>query len=240
MSELKRVVEDDHALGVDDVGDGFLGGGQVEVLLPRLVQALVGVATVAEGADGVDVEGVLPLADDGLLGLDLGLLGLLVDLARVVAESLVEERGLLGRGEVDEPTLRLAGPLWREHLLLEGVANHLELVQLGGEVLAPPRPLHLALALFAWSVVVAGGARRFVDDRVGLESVTQHDVGVHGGDVEMVDEGRVLAQRVVAELDEHGGDLGLDLVVVCDVLELMLALLGDAELERVVEVVDEL
>lgn len=186
------------------------------------------------------VERVLALTDDSLLRLDLGLLRLLVDLPRVVSQPLMEKRRLLRRREVDEPSLGLPRPLGRKELLLERVPNHLELVELGGEVLAAPRPLHLALALLARPVEVARRARRFVDDGIGLEPVRQHDVGVHGGNVEMVDEGCVGAERVVAELFEHGGDVGLDFVVVDDVVKRVLALLGDAELESVVEVVDEL
>lgn len=56
----------------------------------------------------------------------------------------------------------------------------------------------------------------------------------------MVDERRVGPERVVAQLDEHRRDVRLDLVVVLDVVERVHALVRDAELERLVEVVDEL
>lgn len=56
----------------------------------------------------------------------------------------------------------------------------------------------------------------------------------------MVDERVVESSRIVAELLECRLDLALDLVVVLDILELQLALLLDAELERSVQVIDEL
>ena len=56
----------------------------------------------------------------------------------------------------------------------------------------------------------------------------------------MVDEGRVGPERVVAQLDEHFGDVGLNLVVILDIVERVFPFVRDAELERVVEVVDEL
>jgi hypothetical protein len=137
---------------------------------------------------------------------------------------------------------RLAGPPRRECFLLERVANHLVLAELGGEVLSAPRPLHLALALLAGAVEVAGGAIGFGDDGIGLESVTQHDVGVHGGDIEMVDEGSVGTERVVAKFFKLPLDFVLDLVVVLDVFDRnrLATFLLESELQSVVEVVDEL
>jgi hypothetical protein len=56
----------------------------------------------------------------------------------------------------------------------------------------------------------------------------------------MVDEGLIGSQRGIAEVLEHGEDLGLDLVVVLDVLELEVTLFNDGKLERRVQIVDEL
>ena len=198
VRELERVVQDDHRLGLDDLGDGTACRRLVEVLLPVFVQSFVGVPAVTEGPDGVNVERVLALADDRLLGLDLGLLRLGVHLARVIAESLVEQTRLLGRRQIDESTRGLARPLRRELLLLERVPDHLVLAERGREVFASPCPLHATLALLARPIKVARGAVGFRHHRVGLKSIGQHDVGVHGGDVEMVDERRVLPQRSVA------------------------------------------
>lgn len=55
MGELERVIEDDHVLSVDDLRDRAFELSRVEVLLPRLVEALVGVATISESTDGVDL-----------------------------------------------------------------------------------------------------------------------------------------------------------------------------------------
>lgn len=242
VRELERVIQDDHRLGLDDFGDGTACGRLVEVLLPILVQTFVRVTAVTEGPDGVDVEGVLALADDRLLGLDLGLLRLGVHLARVIAESLVEQARLLGRRQIDESTRGLARPLWRELLLLERVPDHLVLAERGREVFASPCPLHATLALLARPIEIACGAVGFRHDRIGLKSIGQHDVGVHGGDVEMVDERRVLPQRSIAQLLEHRDDLTLDLVVILDVLDRnrLAALLRESERQSVVEIVDEL
>lgn len=55
MGELERVVEDDHVLRVDNLRDRAFELRRVEVLLPRLVEALVRVATISERADGIDL-----------------------------------------------------------------------------------------------------------------------------------------------------------------------------------------
>ena len=185
VGELERVVDDDHSFGFRDLCYRIR---LLESLLPRLVKSLVLVTTISERSDGVDVERVLPLADDGFLDDDLGFVSLSVDLPGVVSESLVEESRLFRLGEIDEPTLRSLGPLGREGFLFESVLDHVELVSFGGEVLSSPSPLHPTIARLVGSVVVARRAHGFVDDRVGLESIRQHDVGIHGGDVEMVDE----------------------------------------------------
>lgn len=92
MRQLKRVVDNDERFGLGHLGERAAVVGFVEIFLPRLVEALVLVPTVSERPDGVDVEWVFPLADDGLPIDDLGLVCLAVDLTRVVAKPLVEER----------------------------------------------------------------------------------------------------------------------------------------------------
>ena len=85
-------------------------------------------------------------------------------------------------------------------------------------------------------------ARRahLLGDRGGrLQPVGEDDVRVHRSDVEVVDDRRLLALGVVAELAEAGCDLFLDLVVVRDLGEGDAALVLDRVLQSLVEAVEE-
>ncbi|CAK5279872.1 unnamed protein product, partial [Mycena citricolor] len=207
---------------------------------PRLVQALVLVAAISERAHGVDVERILPLTDDRLARLDFRVLRLFVHLARVVAQPLVQQRRLLCRIELHELPLGHSGASARERLLVERVLDHVELISMGREEFAPPRPFEPPVAGFAWPVVVADRAVSFVDHRVRLEPVGQHDVGIHSRYIQMVDQRLVVSHRLVAQQLKRHLNFSLDFIVVRHVLQRGLGLFNDAELERSIQIVDEL
>jgi len=164
VSELKGIVEDDHRFRFDDFGKRPSRIRLVEILLPVLVETFVGVTTISEGSNGIDVERVLALTDDRFLRFDLRNLLLRVNLLRVVAESFVEEGGLFRRGEIVETSFGFAGPFRWERFLFECVSNHLEFSQLCRKVFSPPCPSHLPLTLLPRSIIIASGTICFCHD----------------------------------------------------------------------------
>lgn len=98
-----------------------------------------------------------------------------------------------------------------------------------GEEFAPPRPFKPSVALLPWSVVVAHRAHRLVDHRVRLQAIRQHDIGVHSGNVKMVDQWLVRPPWVISHELECGLYLRLDFLVVGDVVQRLVRLIGDVE-----------
>ena len=237
VRELERVVQRAHRLGLQQRSDvvGLLGLGAL--LPPLLVERLVLVAAVAERAHRVDVEWVLALARRRHPLLHLGHVRLLVRLLAEVLEPRAELLVLLARVEVEErPRVAL---LVDDGLVLELVADVVRLGLAGGEDLAAPHPLERPLAVRLGAVVDARRAHLLRHGGGRLQPVGEDDVRVHCSDVEVVDDRRLLALGVVAELAEAGCDLFLDLVVVGDLGEGDAALVLDRVLQSLVEAVEE-
>ena len=137
---------------------------------PRLL-----VAAVAEGLDGVDVEGMLALTHGGVTSLAARLLTMSVYYTTVLLHTT--------------PQLR-----WQRFRILLGMITEelqpqlLELRPRQREQLSAPGPLHDALTVVADVIVGTGGTLFPCAHGGGLEPVREDDVGVHGAHVEMIDD----------------------------------------------------
>ena len=241
VRQLQGVEKHDHLFGVVNLGGrGARLPQGVGLPLPDLCLGLVLVAPVAKVADSVDVEGVLPLADDGLPDDGGRLTDFVVDLLRVELEPLFGESGLLVGAQVLPRPHWAVGAFTGELFVLQGIPDHVVLVALRGQVLAPPSPGQSSVAVLPRAVEVTSGAVRFRDHRVWLQPIRGHDVGVHGRDIEVVNQGPLLAVRGVLEVLQPVGDLLLDLVVVEDVVHRFLLLHRDAEGQGRIQVAEEL
>ena len=88
-------------------------------------------------------------------------------------------------------------------------------------------------------VEVAGRAVALVHNRIRLQPIGQDDVGVHGGHVQVVDDGRLQPARAVAQLGQLGDDLVAHLVQVEDHGEVDVLLDDEGALHCALHVVDE-
>ena len=240
VRQLKRVEEGHHVLRLLH-RDGVAALLRVtELTLPHLVQALVLVPAVAEVLHRVDVKAVLALADSANLGLrDRLVRGAFVHLLAVHLETALLRDSLLLVREV-RPVPRFPIAQRRELLSLELRLDGGVFRGRRGGVLAPPQPLHLPEAGLTRPVEVAGRAHVLRDHRGGLQSVGEDDVGVHRGDVEVVDEWLGHLRRVIAQIHELLGDGGANLVVVLDILRgHLLTLVVQRVLEVLVEGVEQ-
>ena len=91
MRKLHRVEEDNHLLRIVNLGSGR--AGRLECLgfaLPHLLLSFVIVSSISEVFDGVDIERVLALADDGFAFDCFGFVDLVVNFLAVVLQSLLD------------------------------------------------------------------------------------------------------------------------------------------------------
>jgi hypothetical protein len=219
---------------------------RVQLPLPLLVQRLVLVPPVAEGPHGADVEVVLALADarDARLG-DRLVEHALVDARAVGLEAVLEQPGALLGGQLVEGSRRAVGggggagrvgaeaavsparspgddlPVGgrdRKRLCFQLCFQRAVLRRRRRVSLSAPHPLHRAQARLPRSVEVARGAVLVGHDRGGLQPVGEDDVGVHRGDVEVVDQRALLAGRLVAQRRQRVDHGVPDALVVLEVL----------------------
>ena len=239
VGELEGVVEGAHGLGPIELRRLARLLRRHTLLAPLLVERLVLVPPVAEGAHRVNVEGVLALAGGCGLELLLGGVGLLVHLLAVLLQPRAELVRLLVLVELEKGARRAAFVRGRMRLELELPPHGARLSEAGREELATPHPLERTLAVRLGPVVHAHGTRLRRDDRRRLQPVREDNVRIHGADVQVVDDGVLHPVGVVAEIAELRGDPLLDLLEVGHLRHVELLLVLDGVSERLVEAVDE-
>ncbi len=113
-----------------------------------------------------------------------------VDFSAVVRETFLDQHILFSDREIMERAeLFLSKLCSREFLLFELIPDHIVLASFGGEVLASPRPVHSPLTRALWTLIkVTRSTDAFIDNSVGLKTVSENDVWVHSRDIQVVNE----------------------------------------------------
>src|SRR5271170_1414817 len=127
---------------------------------------------------------------------------LVIDLFRIVLQTLPHYGSLFIQTKILEGPADGIGMFAREFLIGHGSSNHVVLVSLCRQKFSSPGPWKPAITGFSRSVEVASCTIRLRYHGIWLKSVRRHNIRIHGCYVQMVYKGALNSVRCILQAQQ--------------------------------------